>query len=208
MCLLLKRWEVAKRTLYLVRHGQYRRGTRRSSDEPDGELTGTGRQQAALVGLRLRDVPVDVIHHSTLVRARQTAEVIAAEFPGVPLRPSALLRECIPGLPEVVPEAFREFFRSLSRTAIMDGPRRAAEVSATLFRDDPGPVDRHEVVVTHGNLISHLATQALGAPPGSWIRADIHHCGITQVCMGTRRGLILVCHNDTGHLTKELRTSD
>lgn len=199
---------MATRTLYLVRHGQYRRATRRPSDEPDGELTGTGRQQAALVGLRLRDIPVDVIHHSTLVRARQTAEVISAEFPGVPLRPSELLRECVPGLPEVVPEAFREFFASIPRNVMSDGPRRAAEACATLFRDAPGPVDRHEVVVTHGNLIGHLAAQALGAPPGSWIRVDIHHCGITEVCMGTRRGLILVCHNDTGHLTPELRTKD
>ncbi|HEY9473468.1 MAG TPA: histidine phosphatase family protein [Mycobacteriales bacterium] len=198
---------MAKRTLYLVRHGQYRRNARRPSGESDGELTGTGHQQAALVGLRLRDIPVDVIHHSTLVRARQTAEVIAVEFPGVPLRPSGLLRECIPGMPEVIPEAFREFFATASRNAIVDGSRQAAEALATLFRDDPGPVDRHEVVVTHGNLISHLAAQALGAPSGSWIRADIHHCGITEVCMGTRRGLTLVCHNDTGHLTQELRTN-
>lgn len=195
------------RTLYLVRHGQYSRRGRRSA-EPDGELTGTGRQQAALVGLRLRDVPVDVIHHSTLVRARQTAEVIAAEFPGVPLRPSPLLRECIPGLPEVVPEAFRDFFAALSHSAVTEGPRQAAEAAAVLFHDDPGDTDRHEVVVTHGNLIAHLATQALGAPPGSWIRADIHHCGITEVSMGTRRGLVLVSHNDTGHLTSELRTTE
>lgn len=199
---------MAKRTLYLVRHGQYRRGTRRTSGESDGELTGIGRQQAALVGLRLREIPVDVIHHSTLVRARQTAEVIAAEFPGVPLRPSDLLRECIPGLPEVVPEAFRQFFATAPRSAIADGARQAAEALATFFREDPGSVDRHEVVVTHGNLISHLAAQAIGAPPGNWVRTDIHHCGITEVCMGTRRGLTLVRHNDTGHLTRELRTEE
>lgn len=196
---------MAKRTLYLVRHGQYVRRARRSA-EPDGELTGTGRQQAALVGLRLRDVPVDVIHHSTLIRARQTAEIIAAEFPDVPLRPSPLLRECIPSLPEVLPEALREFFAAVPKSALADGPRRAAEALAAFFRHEPGDRDRHEVVVTHGNLISHMAAQALGAPADSWIRTDIHHCGITEVCMGTERGLMLVCHNDTGHLTKELRT--
>lgn len=197
---------MAKRTLYLVRHGQYHvRRSERSSD-PDGALTEIGRQQAALVGLRLRSIPIDVIHHSTLLRARQTAEIIATDFPGVPLRPSDLLRECVPQLPEVLPDSVREVIAAMPKSAVFDGPRRAADAMAAYFRDEAGDVERHEIVVGHGNLLSHLATQALGAPEGSWTRTDIHHCGITIVSMGTQRGLMLQCHNETGHLPQQLVT--
>lgn len=192
------------RTIYLVRHGQYE-GAGHGGAEPDGELTDIGRQQAALTALRLRDVPVEVIRHSTLIRARQTAEIIAAEFPDVPLRESAVLRECIPCAPPVVPEAYREFFAVVPRSALVDGERRAQEAMSMLFRD-PGEDDCQEIVVAHGNLISYLVSQAIGAPASSWLRTDMHHCAISEVAMGSRRGLVLVSHNETGHLPPELRT--
>jgi phosphohistidine phosphatase len=62
--------------LYLVRHGEA------ASGEPDHErrLTAAGREQARRVGEQLADSDPrpDVVLHSPLVRARETAELIAA----------------------------------------------------------------------------------------------------------------------------------
>jgi len=64
------------RFLFLVRHGEA---------PGDGELSEAGREQARLTGERLRDVPFGGIYHGPLPRAAQTAELIAASLPGVPL---------------------------------------------------------------------------------------------------------------------------
>jgi phosphohistidine phosphatase len=62
--------------VYLCRHAKAGPG------EPDGarELTGKGRRQAAELGERLASLPEPpvVVLSSPLVRARQTAEAIAA----------------------------------------------------------------------------------------------------------------------------------
>ena len=90
------------RTLYLVRHGAY------DIDDPRDEAVGRGLlpigvAQARLTGDRLRGLPftLDSIVASPLTRARETAEVIAAELaianpgaPGVGLDPD--LAECTP----------------------------------------------------------------------------------------------------------------
>jgi len=60
---------------------------------PRFRLSARGREQAALIADCLADEPVAAVYTSPLLRARQTAETIAAQHPGVPLRRSALLAE-------------------------------------------------------------------------------------------------------------------
>ena len=72
------------RFLFLVRHGEA---------PGDGELSETGREQARLTGERLRDVPFGGILHGPLPRAAQTAALIAASLPGVPVAVSDLSPE-------------------------------------------------------------------------------------------------------------------
>ncbi|MEV7807048.1 histidine phosphatase family protein [Microbispora sp. NPDC088329] len=60
--------------MYLVRHGQQDQALGRSGD---GGLSELGRRQADRLGQRLRDVPFSAVHHSPLLRAVQTADVIA-----------------------------------------------------------------------------------------------------------------------------------
>lgn len=50
-----------------------------------GTLTDIGRAQARLLGERLSALPLDVVWHSPLPRARATAEKITAHPPGVPV---------------------------------------------------------------------------------------------------------------------------
>lgn len=65
----------AARYLYLTRHGEA------SLDE--SELTDAGRRQAALLGERLRGVPLAAIHHGPLARAEQTARMVGERLDGV-----------------------------------------------------------------------------------------------------------------------------
>ena len=65
------------RFLYLVRHGR--------ADPHDGPLSEAGEEQARLTGQRLRRVPFSAIYHGPLPRAAQTAGLIAACLPGVPV---------------------------------------------------------------------------------------------------------------------------
>ena len=94
--------------LYLVRHGEAAPG------EPDEDrlLTSTGREQARRLGERLREAsaaPAAVLH-SPLVRARETAELIAAELDVAPepderLAPGATaagVREAVAGRGDTV----------------------------------------------------------------------------------------------------------
>src|SRR6185437_5363683 len=84
------------RHLYIVRHGRYL-----SSGPPDydGPLSEMGERQAALIAERLAGLPISVIQCSTLQRARETAAIIAARFPGVETRFSPLLCECAASVP-------------------------------------------------------------------------------------------------------------
>lgn len=60
---------------------------------PKVDLSSTGRQQAARLASALRDVPIETVYTSPLLRARRTAGLLVATRPQVPLRISALLLE-------------------------------------------------------------------------------------------------------------------
>jgi len=86
--------------LYLVRHA--------AADPHDGPLSEAGKEQARLTGQRLREVPFSGIHHGPLPRAAQTAELIAACLPGVPVSACDLAGDCRPAWsPSMTPGIFR-----------------------------------------------------------------------------------------------------
>src|SRR5215831_7871256 len=78
--------------LYLVRHGE--------AVPHDGPLSPAGEQQAQLTGERLKDVPLSAIHHGPLPRAAQTASLIAACLPSVPVSASDLAGDYLPSDPD------------------------------------------------------------------------------------------------------------
>jgi broad specificity phosphatase PhoE len=192
---------MAQRTLYLVRHGRYDWESP-SPDKFEGSLTDLGRQQAALTGRRLRTLPIDVIHHSTLRRARETAAIIAAELPGVPVHVSQLLCECIPYVNEAL---LAKWFAKAPRDELEAGGRQAEQAYGRYFKPARG-ADRHEIIVCHGNIIRYFMCRVLQAPPEVWINADINNCGITEVRIEPNGWMRLVSHNDTGHLPYEMRS--
>ena len=187
------------RIIYLVRHGQTGKG-----DPPDGlgnGLTPLGRRQARRTALRLSGLPVHAIHYSTLRRAAETAHIIAEQFPGVPLRPSRLLWECIPGLPATV----RKDYPDISRREAERDWQRTGRAFAKYFRPARGG-DRHEIIVAHGNLIRYFALRALGATPGLWTQTDIRNCGLSEIHIESDGVTMLIALNDTGHIPRRWLT--
>src|SRR5947209_11587796 len=93
---------MGEKHIYLVRHGQIEPGTSVGNLGP--RLSDKGRAQAELIAQRLSLLPISVIHHSTLLRAVETAEIITARLPAVPTKASPLLRESVPYFPAALME--------------------------------------------------------------------------------------------------------
>ena len=66
--------------------------------------------------------------------------------------------------------------------------------------------DRHEVIVCHGNIIRYFALRALQASPEAWVNTDVNNCGLSEILVKPDGQVMLLSHNDTGHLPAELKT--
>jgi serine/threonine-protein phosphatase PGAM5 len=116
--------------LYLVRHGE--------ADPHDGPLSQAGRQQAQLTGQRLKDIPFRGIYHGPLPRAAQTAGLIAASLPGVPVEACDLAGDYLPFAPDPgeLPPDFGRFLGTFSAAELADGPKLAAAALERFARAD------------------------------------------------------------------------
>lgn len=179
------------RRLLFLRHGQY-------DEEGDGRLTALGREQAAHSAEALAGERLDQIRVSTLIRARETADIVARLHRAVPVRASSLFCEAIPTkLPP-------RLARGIDAARIARDIPRAKRAAAELFR--PSRTDRTDLVVCHGNIIRFFHCLALDVEPTAWVRLVSHHCGITEVLVLPSGQLRAVRYNDLGHLPAALRT--
>jgi serine/threonine-protein phosphatase PGAM5 len=178
---------VGTRTLVLLRHGQY-------EAEGVGSLTSLGRDQARASARYLKTLPIDAVWASTLVRARETAEIVAGAL-GKTYRTTRILREGlyskVEGYP--VPASERQEDRE-----------RADRAFAQFFRKSRR--DRTELIVCHGNLIRYLVCRALRAPVPTWLRMTTSHCGLTRILVRGTGAVRVVSYNETSHLPPDLVT--
>ncbi|MBM0232033.1 histidine phosphatase family protein [Micromonospora sp. STR1_7] len=204
------------RLLYLARHGEQDLTEPAGSDpaepgEPDSGLSARGRRQATLLGERLRGRRFAAVHHGPLLRAAQTAELVAASLPGVPVYATELAGDHLPHDtdPADLPPAYAEFLAQFPAAARVDGPR----VTAATVRRFAGPaVDGdaddepvRELIVTHNFLIGWLVRHALDAPERRWLGLNSHNAGLTVIRYGPAGPPNLVAFNDVAHLPSELR---
>ncbi|MBO1330049.1 histidine phosphatase family protein [Streptomyces sp. VRA16 Mangrove soil] len=193
----------ATRYLYLTRHGE--------ASEDESELTDAGRHQAALLGERLRGVPLTAVHHGPLPRAAQTARLIGEQLDGVPVRRSAAAGDYLPYVPareELPPESADALLGFLDRFTAQeraDGPGLAAAACAEFTGPVPGDAPRHELVVTHNFLTGWLVRAALDAPKWRWLGINHANAALTVIRYAPGRAPALLLFNDTGHLPVELR---
>jgi probable phosphoglycerate mutase len=182
------------RFLYLVRHAE--------ADPHDGPLSEAGREQARLTGQRLRDVPFSAICHGPLPRAAQTAALIAASLPGVPVCPCDLAGDYLPSAPDPagLPPAFASFLAGFSAAERAEGPRLAAAALERFARPGSEQSEEYELVVTHNFLIGWLVSQALDAPPWRWLGLNQMNCAVTVLAYPPDLPSRLIVFNDAAHL--------
>jgi len=215
---------MSQRHLYVVRHGQRQPGN--GNDRLGLGITDIGKIQAELTSERLSRTPVHTIYYSTLRRASETAKIIAQSMPNAHMHGSQLLWECIPYLP---PDFITWYKANRGRIGhdsittplqmapwlglwatdtpwetIEKGFEQAQQAWKHFFR--PARDERHEVLVCHGNILRYFMVRALRAPLETWINTDINNCGITEFTVPPSGEVLLVSHNETGHLPVPLRT--
>ena len=185
--------------LYLVRHGE--------AVPHDGPLSPAGEQQARLTGRRLKDVPLSAIHHGPLPRAAQTAGLIAACIPGVPVSASDLAGDYLPSdpAPDDLPPSYASFVAGFSAAERAQGSRLAAAAIDRFTQAGPGDGDNHELIVTHNFLIGWLVSQAMAAPSWRWLGLNQMNCALSVIAYRAGLPPALISFNDAGHLTPELR---
>lgn len=191
---------MAARTVYLVRHG---------AADAWGQLTDEGREQSRLIGQRLAHLPIDVVWHSPLPRAAESAQVIAAQLPHVLLDEAAELVDHVPFVPDFHDRSpsWGGFFDGYGRTEA-DAGREAADALVERFGTSHALSQRatHEVAVTHAYPIAWLVRDALGAPPGSWLSlAGAANTGLTVIEHADGEPPAVAMVNDLSHLPAELR---
>lgn len=194
------------RYLYLARHGDA---------DAFGQLTDTGRSQASLLGRRLAELPIDVVWHSPLQRAVDSARVISQELPATVLVDEA--EELIDHVPYVPPAeelsaSWAPFFDGCDAEEAATGHDLAGRLSErfgarSLARRgaEVGARDTHEVLITHAFQIAWLIRDALAAPPARWLGLNSANAALTMIEHREGRDPAIVLVNDMSHLPRELQ---
>ncbi|MFG2235171.1 histidine phosphatase family protein [Streptomyces sp. NPDC048723] len=193
----------ATRYLYLARHGEA------SPDE--SRLTEAGRRQAALLGRRLRNVPLAAVHHGPLPRAQETARLIGDQLTNVPLHLSEAAGDYVPYLPgrEELPaesaDYYLNFLAGASAEERENGPALTRRAMDLFTGPVEGAEDRHELVVTHNFLVAWLVREAMHAPKWRWLGLNHGNAALTVIRYAPGRPATVLVSNDMRHLPAELR---
>lgn len=193
----------AARYLYLARHGDA------LADESG--LSDAGRQQAILLGRRLRARPITALLHGPLSRALQTARLVNEQLEAVSRAMSTAAGDYIPYLPdrnELLAGGATDFIQFLDAVT----PEEAAEgreLAEQALEQFTGPVagdtDQHTLVITHNFLIAWLVCQALDAPQWRWLGLNVGNAALTVIRYAPGRPPSLLAYNDMSHLPADLR---
>ena len=194
------------RTLYLIRHGQYDTG---NQHRDGGSLTQLGREQAKYAGQAFAHLPIHAIHASTMLRAVETANIIAKEL-NTDYKTTELLREAIPSIPPRIAEQILALMKNdpnLTHESIHEERKRADAAFEHFFvapAEDSAPVN--ELLVCHGNILRYLCCRAIDINVDTWAKMNINHCGITSISIDWQGRMRLVTHNETRHLPPQYVT--
>uniref|UniRef100_UPI0037E7C36E serine/threonine-protein phosphatase PGAM5, mitochondrial isoform X2 n=1 Tax=Semicossyphus pulcher TaxID=241346 RepID=UPI0037E7C36E len=193
----------ATRNILLIRHSQYNLS---GNNDKERILTPLGREQAELTGQRLAALGLkyDVLIHSSMSRATETANIISKHLPGpgVELFSCDLLREGAPiePVPPVThwkPDAvYHE-----------DGARIEAAFRRYIHRADPKQKeDSYEIIVCHANVIRYFVCRALQFPPEGWLRMGLNNGSITWLTIRPSGRVALRTLGDSGFMPPDKLT--
>lgn len=192
----------ATRNILLIRHSQYNLS---GNGDKERVLTPLGREQAELTGERLAALGLkyDVLIHSTMSRATETAHIISKYLPGIELLSCDLLREGAPiePVPPVThwkPDAVQYH---------EDGARIEAAFRRYIHRADPKQKeDSYEIIVCHANVIRYFVCRALQFPPEGWLRMGLNNGSITWLTIRPSGRVALRALGDSGFMPPDKLT--
>jgi serine/threonine-protein phosphatase PGAM5 len=186
---------MATRTLHVVRHGRA---------DALGQLTEQGRAQCRALGRRLAEVPLDVVWHSPLPRAVDSAAVLAEGRRGLLVDEAPELIDAVPHVPDLDALSPRgaAFFDGFGEAEAGSGHRLAGQLAGRFLRPHPpGARSTEELLVTHAFQVSWLVREALGAPPESWMSLGrIENTALTTIVLEQDELPMILCVNDRSHL--------
>ena len=186
--------------VYLVRHGTYDRDTTATDDRVSNGLNALGHEQAKLVGVRLAalGIPFDHLVSSEYLRAKQTADDMAALMKMTPTR-DGLLNECTPA--SVSAGIMRS--EKPADVAACDSVRA---VSWQRYFVPTPDRDTYDVLVCHGNVIRWTLMRALGADTKHWSDQDIGNCSLSIIAVRPDGSIRLAMYSDVGHIPVDKQT--
>lgn len=195
--------------LLLVRHGESTGNALGIvQGHIDYELSALGRLQAEATALALRPLKLDAVFTSPLLRAVQTAEVIARE--------SGVKAELLPDVREYgmgaasgltwmeVQERFPEVVAARRRGERMAYPGEEGRdvfhtrlsAALELLSTRTGTV----ALVAHGGVINAVCARAFGIPPARRGVFQVFNCSITEILLDPHGKMAVHRQNDVCHL--------
>lgn len=204
--------------MYLVRHGETDwNQDKRIQGRTDIPLNGRGRAQARALAERLADLSLDEIYASDLLRARETADIIAARQPravAVSARPD--LRECHYGLWEGLtreevarrfPADWQAWLASGESSCPTDGEDflSLSERAGRVF-DQAARSGKTVLIATHRGPLRSILCHALGLDHTLLNRFFVGNCSLSALECGAGsehkqdQGCRLILLNDACHL--------
>lgn len=188
------------RTIVLVRHGNYAADT--SIPESIGPpLSPIGVAQARLAGAALMAQPLhfDHFYASPMQRARNTAAVIAEDFPDRQFEVIDALAECTP--PTRRTEATKD-----EKPADLAACKEKLDRTFARFFKPAIAGDQADMLVCHGNVIRYLVTRALGVDSSAWLEMSVGHASITTIRIEADGRIKVIAVGDVGHIPSNMRT--
>jgi len=189
------------RTLYMIRHGAYDTADERP-DSVGKALTPIGIAQIRLVAARLRGMPVRFtsIRSSRFTRARESARVLAADFPDLVVRPTALLNEC-------TPPTWRADVMADEDPADVVACTAQLEAAWKEFTTAPAAgSESNDILVCHGNVIRWFVTKALRVDTMAWLQMGLANASLTTIQVRADGTARVLGYADMGHLPPNMQT--
>ncbi|XP_028680093.1 serine/threonine-protein phosphatase PGAM5, mitochondrial isoform X1 [Erpetoichthys calabaricus] len=189
----------ATRHILLIRHSQYNLN---GHSDKDRTLTGLGQEQAELTGQRLATLGLkyDVLIHSSMTRAVETANIISKYIPGIQRVSCDLLREGAP----IEPDPPINHWKPDSVQYYEDGARIEAAFRRYIHRAETNQLeDTYEIIICHANVIRYFVCRALQFPSEGWLRMGLNHGSITWLTIRPSGRVILRTLGDSGFMPPE-----
>lgn len=176
--------------IYLIRHG------RQCSKlcNVDVELAPEGREQADLLGQRLKTYDIEAVYSSDLIRARETADIINKHLNKPRVIDERWQEANFGGMTGLTNDEMREKYGDfLEKRATMtedipypDGGencRMVFERSFEALKDLIKENYENVCVVTHGGVIRALLTGIVGADYAKWLTygRQLENCSISHI---------------------------